>query len=112
MEKVPSHKELMFCEESLQSDNHVWFYTGLLNRQVLQSVFTLVANGLTADASAKLTAFQEFMCTMLKLQLNSPVQDLSYRFGVSISTVSRILLKWLTYVDGCMITEFDFLARA
>lgn len=101
VEPIPSHDKLMFCEESLQSDDHVRFYTGLPNKQVLQSVFTLVTNGLTADhdASTKLTPFQEFMCTMLKLRLNSPLQDLSYRFGISVSTVSRILLKWLTQMD-------------
>lgn len=98
---LPSYEVSMFSEESFQSDYHVRFYTGLPNQQVLKSVFTLVNSGLTADhdTNTKLTAFQEFMCTMLKLRLNSPIQDLSYRFNVSASTVSRILLKWLTLMD-------------
>ena len=98
---LPSHEVSMFCEETLQSDDQIRFYTGLPNKQVLKSVFTLVNSGTTADhdANTKLTPFQEFMCTMLKLRLNSPVQDLSYRFNVSVSTISRLLLRWLTQMD-------------
>jgi len=31
--------------------------------------------------------------------LNSPLQDLAYQFQVSLSTVSRILSKWLVQMD-------------
>ena len=54
-----------------------------------------------AERTTKLTAFQEFVCTVIKLSINPPIQDLGYRFGVSISTVSRILLKWLGQMDIC-----------
>ena len=36
---------------------------------------------------------------MHKLSINPPIQDLGYRFCVSTSTVSRILLKWLRQMD-------------
>ena len=39
------------------------------------------------------------MVVMLKLRLSSPIEDLSYHFGVAVSTVSRILLKWLKQMD-------------
>ena len=39
------------------------------------------------------------MCTLLKLRLNSPVQDLAYRFDISKAIVSRIILKWLIQMD-------------
>ena len=67
----PSHEVSMFCEKTLQSDDQIQFYTGLPNKQVLKSVFTLVNSGTTADhdANTKLTPFQEFMCTMLKLRV-------------------------------------------
>ena len=39
------------------------------------------------------------MCTLLKLRLNSPIEDLAYRFSISSSTVSRILSKWLKQMD-------------
>ena len=37
------------------------------------------------------------MCTLLKLR--RPIEDLAYRFGVSTSTVSRILSKRLKQID-------------
>ena len=36
---------------------------------------------------------------MVKLRLDTPLRDLAYRFDVSLSTISRILLKWLTAMD-------------
>ena len=88
-----------FGEQSLVDDHYVHFYTGLPNANILKSVFDHVVKTLPVDKSTKLGPFQEFMVVMLKLRLNSPVEDLSYRFGVSISSVSRILLKWLKQMD-------------
>ena len=34
--------------------------------------------------------FQEFVMVLIKLRLNVPLQDLAYRFAVSVTTVSRI----------------------
>ena len=42
------------------------------------------------------------MATLVKLRLNSPVQDLAYRLDVSLATISRILLKWLTAMDSTL----------
>ena len=52
-----------------------------------------------SDGFTKFSPFQEFMCVLLKLRLNSPIKDLAYRFGISTSTVSRIFLKWLKQMD-------------
>ena len=92
-----------FSEESLHDDEYVRFYTGLPNFGVLKSVFEFVA---PPNASAtKLTHFQEFMVTLMKLRLDTPLKDLAYRFDVCSSTVSRIMLKWLT-----ILTRLDCLA--
>ena len=88
-----------FSEQSLVDDNYVHFYTGLPNAKVLKSVFDHVVKTLPVERSTKLSPFQEFMVVMLKLRLSSPIEDLSYRFGVAVSTVSRILLKWLKQMD-------------
>ncbi len=37
--------------------------------------------------------------TLMKLCLDSPYKDLAYRFGVSVTTVSRVFSKWLTLMD-------------
>ena len=47
----------------------------------------------------KLTTFQESMSTMLKLRMDTPLEDLVYRFRISSTTMSRIFLKWLRQMD-------------
>ena len=54
---------------------------------------------LPSDGVTKLSPFQEFMCVLLKLRMNSSVEYLAYCFGISPSTVSRIFLKWLKQMD-------------
>ena len=85
-----------FCEESLKDDSVVLFHTGLPNFKVLKAIFDHVLQTLPNEGVNKLTPFQEFMCTMLKLRLNTPLQGLAYQFGICKATVSRIILKWLT----------------
>ena len=87
-----------FTESAMQgkSDDYVQHYTGLPNVKVLMTVYRFVA---PKDYTTKLTPFQEFMVVLLKLQLNASSQDLAYCFDVSFSTISRILLQWLTVMD-------------
>lgn len=42
-----------------------------------------------------LTRFEEQVMCLIRLTLNLSLQDLAYRFGVSVSTASRIVEKWL-----------------
>ena len=39
------------------------------------------------------------MSTMLKLRMNTSLEDLAYRFRISSTTMSRIFLKWLRQMD-------------
>jgi len=66
---------------------------------MVKVTFEHVYKTMPTECTTKLTAFQEFVCTLIKLSINPPIQDLGYRFGVSTSTVSRILLKWLKQMD-------------
>ena len=50
-----------------------------------------------------LSQFQEFLITLMKLKLNSPFQDLEFRFGISVSTV--VIDKWI----DAMSTRLQFL---
>ena len=88
-----------FSEESLHSDEMVEFYTGMSNIQMLKVVFGFVQKAFPSSDTTELSPFQEFMATMLRLRLNSPIQDLAYRFNVSCTTVSQIFLKWMTAMD-------------
>ena len=47
----------------------------------------------------KLGPFQEFMMTLMKLRLNSRLQELAFHFKVSLATVSRIIHKWIAAID-------------
>lgn len=91
-----------FSEDLLHSDEIVKFYTGLPNIKVLKAVFGLVYKAVRTCDTAKLSPFQEFMATVVKLRLNCPVQDLAYRLNISCATVSRIFLKWMTAMDKCL----------
>ncbi len=80
---------LPFSEEVLECDDErVKFYTGLPNYKILKAVFDMVVA--TSAVHTKLTPFQEFMLTIIRLRLNSLYKDLAYRFGISVTTVSRI----------------------
>ncbi|CAH3031998.1 unnamed protein product [Pocillopora meandrina] len=74
--------------EFVQNEEKAKFYTGLPSFDILQNVFEHVSP-FVAYKSQNLTTFQEFVMTLIKLKLDAPHQDLSYRFNVSLSTVSR-----------------------
>ncbi len=78
--------------ETFVNDDIVKFYTGLPNLKVLNAIYRHVLSGIHDSGKAKLKLFQEFISVLMKLRLNSPMQDLAYRFQVSVSTISRIFL--------------------
>ena len=84
--------------EFIQNEEKVKFYTGLPSFDILHNVFEHVSP-FVAYKSQNLTTFQEFIMTLIKLKLDAPHQDLSYRFNVSLSTVSRIFSAWMVALD-------------
>ena len=84
--------------EFVQNEEKVKFYTGLPSFDILQNVFEHVSP-FVAYKSQNLTTFQEFVMTLIKLKLDARHQDLSYRFNVSLSTVSRIFSSWMVALD-------------
>ena len=52
--------------------------------------------------------FQVFVLVLMKLRLKMPFQELAFRFGVNITTISRIFSCWITVMD---IRPTNFLAR-
>ena len=73
---------------------------GLPGFDVLNTTFCFVSP-FVSRKSKTLTLFQEFVMVLIKLhvRLNVPLQDLAFRFGVSLSTVSRTFTAWLTVMD-------------
>ena len=86
-------------ETYFANDNDkVRFYTGLPAYDILQTVYKYVLP-FVVRKSPTLSKFQEFVLTLMKLKLNMPMQDLAYRFGISLPTVSRIFLAWMVVLD-------------
>ena len=102
-------KQLLNIEISRQAfsenDEKTKFYTGIPNFVLLTHVFNLVAPHVKHTSTNVLSQFQEFLITLMKLKLNSPFQDLAFRFGISVSTVSRVFDKWI----DAMSTRLQFL---
>ena len=82
----------------VNNEDRVRFYTGLPGFDVLNTTFRFVSP-FVSRKSKTLTLFQEFVMVLIKLRLHVPLQDLAFRFGVSLSTVSRTFTAWLTVMD-------------
>ena len=74
-------------------DKRTKFFTGFTTFFLFTTVFEFVAP--QVQKVGKLTLMDEFLMVLMKLRLSLLNEDLSYRFGVSVSTVSRIFHKWL-----------------
>ena len=59
------------------------------------AIFNLIITHVSDHHRNTLTKFQQFMIVLMKLRLNLSELDLSYRFGVDQSTISRLFEKWI-----------------
>ena len=75
------------------------FYTGLSSFTVLMALFHLVSGALPEGGAAKLSKFEYFTLTLMKLRLNASNYDLAFRFGISESSVCRTFSKWIEAMD-------------
>ena len=89
----PSQEDLKGNEKTLR------FYTGLSNFTVLMALFRLVSVAVPEGRAAKLSHFNCFILTLMKLRLNASNYDLGFRFGVSESTICRAFTKWIEAMD-------------
>ena len=89
-------------QEDLKGSNKVLrFYTGLSSFTVLMALFRIVSVAIPEKGAAKLSEFESFILTLMKLRLNASHYDLGFRFGVSESTVSRVFAK-KPWISGCL----------
>ena len=86
-------------EETLFSDEKVSLLTGLPNFKILKTVYNHVVATMPVEGTGKLSLFQQFICSLMKLRLNCPGPFLASLFDVSAASVSRLFLKWLTQMD-------------
>ena len=109
---IESHYTQMYCNSTKTSadnanefhiskfsdDNErVKYYTGLENFHLLMIVFNFVEEHVNSCTS--LSKFHEFILVLMRLRLNAGLQDLAFRSNISISTVSRVIIKWIVVLD-------------
>ncbi|KAK3917581.1 Ferrous iron permease EfeU [Frankliniella fusca] len=88
-----------FDEESTSIDNRkTHFYTGLPTFTLFMAVFNLCKDHVPNYHRNVLSPFQESMVDMMRLRLNLLMEDLAFRFGVTQSTISIIITRWLDVV--------------
>ena len=95
----PTPSPQVFDEAYFRRDERkATFYTGLPSFDVLKTVFDHVSPFIKRK-SQSLSQFQEYILTLMKLKLNLPLEDIAYRFNISLPTVSRIFRSWMVVLD-------------
>ena len=78
------------------------FYTGFNCFTIFMAIFEFLVKDIVHSGHHKLSAFNCYLMTLMKLRLNLSHYDLAFRFNVSVPTVSRILSRWIFMMDNKM----------
>ena len=76
------------------SDTKTSYYTGFPNYETFRVVFEKASKHVKRK-NTKLSLQDEMFLTLIKLRQNPGMEDLSYRFGISVSLVTKIFHIWL-----------------
>ena len=85
--------------KAMKSDRLLRFYTGLSSFGVFLALHKFMAPKMESK-STKLSVYESFIMTLMKLRLNLSNFDLAYRFCVSQATVGRTINKWILAIDS------------
>ena len=68
--------------------------------KVVETCEKLVTNtkGCSKGRNRKCSLIDEFLIVLVRLRLGLFERDIGYRFGISQSTVSRILITWINFI--------------
>ena len=61
--------------------------TGLPNFKILKALFNHVVTTMPAEGTGKLSLFQQFICSLMKLRINCPGPFLASLFDVSTASI-------------------------
>ena len=78
----------------LNNDEKTNFYTGILYYQLFLTLF-LQLQPLFNTTITKLSLFDEFFLTLVKLRLGVPHKDLAYRMDIKESSIGCIFRRWI-----------------
>ena len=97
------------CDINNENDSAAKFYTGLGSWSLFQfllSHLTVYYSNVKSNQK-KISPSDELLMVLLRLQLNLCIEELSYRFGITSSTVSDIFQKWIEM----MFIHLNFLIK-
>ena len=82
------------------------FYTGLATWKLFQYLLSFLVGAYPPQAKrSKISPANGLLLVLMRLRLNLRVEDLSYRFSISLSTVSDIFQRWI----DLLFTHLSFL---
>ena len=100
LQTLQGHSTGYPSKEQLQDNSKLLlFYTGLQSFTILMAIF-VVKKGVSHSGYYKLSEFDSFLLTLMKLRLNLSNYDLGFRFGISLSTVGRVFRKWIFVMNS------------
>ncbi|KAK7140622.1 hypothetical protein R3I94_013032 [Phoxinus phoxinus] len=73
----------------------VTYYTGLPSFDVLKMIYDDIEPDLPPTRLSNLGKFERLVMTLSRMKLNTPLQDLAYRYQTSTSTAFRIFLVYI-----------------
>lgn len=104
-----SVEKMSLSESSLRNDaEKVKFYTGLPNYFVLETVMWLLAPHMDGMKNVRLSKFQQLLLTLMRLRLDLRNQDLAYRFGVKVGTVTRTVHQMVSIMSSTLVPTAVF----
>lgn len=104
-----SIEKMSLTEASFKNDpEKVRFYTGLPNYFVFETVMLLLVPHMKGDKNAKLSKFQQLLLTLMRLRLDLRNQDLAYRFGVKVATVTRTVHRIINIMFTTLVPTAVF----
>ena len=96
--RAPSTATTLSSELLKDNDEVTKFYTGLPSWKVFHHLVSFLSNccpNLTSTRT-KVSPSDSLLLTLMRLRLNLRIEDLSYRFGVPVSTVADVFHKLIS----------------
>ena len=93
---------LLTLEELKADEDKLKFYTGLPSYAVFDHVVNHVSSYVVHGENSKLAPWQCILLCLMRLRLTLTLQDLAYRFNISVATACRVFEKWLYAMYICL----------
>ncbi|XP_074655326.1 uncharacterized protein LOC141908930 [Tubulanus polymorphus] len=105
--------ESSFCADGLSEDSDVYLYTGFPDKKVFESVLSFLnpgssgenlmagCSGASTDGGKHggLSPRDQFLAFLCRVHLGLSELDLAGRFGVSVSSVTSIVVTWANFIS-------------